>query len=416
PRLTRWRPELPPEVDDVFMQALAKSPDERHPNTEAFAQDLHRALLGAASAGPTLTASEAADLAPDRSSRPSSRPASRPSSRPASRPSSRPASRPSSRPASARNGHQAVDAEILLFKRTQEGLLEVFEGALMGAVVVDEGGFVIGWNRKAAALFGWDKDEIVGRSLATTLVPPRYREAYDRGFRRFIETGESPILGTVLELEAMHKDGRVFPVELSVSPVRRFGSKALVAGFARDITKEKNGERLRLAQGEISEVLESAAGLETALPKLFRSLGTHLGWSTGAYWAAVNDRLVCRHFWKAEDFRAQDFEQATVDAEFRRDVGLVGRVWATGDPLWVPDVLEDASMTRALPAVRSGLRCAVLVPVLEAGEARGVFELFAQDVRQEDEELLMRLFNIGRRLGRLKRAARGTRVATQTLG
>ncbi|MBO0684663.1 MAG: PAS domain S-box protein, partial [Candidatus Dormibacteraeota bacterium] len=380
---------------------LAKSPDERHPNAEAFAADLHRALRGAA---PAIAEAE---QAPEGSSRPASRPSSRPASRPASR--------PSSRPVSARNGQQAVDAEAILFKRTQEGLREVLESALMGAVILDEGGFVIGWNRKAEALFGWQKDEIVGRTLGTTLVPPSYRDAYDRGFRRFMETGESPILGTVLELEGMHKDGRVFPIELSVSPVKRFGSKALVAAFARDITKERNAERLRLAEGEIREALESAGSLDGALPELFGALGTHLGWSTGAYWAAVNDRMVCRHFWKAEDFQAQDFEQATVDAEFRRDVGLVGRVWATGDPLWVPDILENASMTRALPAVRAGLRCAVLVPILEGGEARGVFELFAQDVRQEDDDLLMRLFDVGRRLGRLKRASRGTRAATQTL-
>ena len=59
-------------------------------------------------------------------------------------------------------------------------------------------------------------------------------------------------------------------------------------------------------------------------------------------------------------------------------------------------------MTRALPALRAGLHCAVVFPVLESGEVSGVVELLAADVRQEDDDLLMRFFDIGRRLGRLK--------------
>src|SRR5439155_24714345 len=99
------------------------------------------------------------------------------------------------------------------------------------------------------------------------------------------------------------------------------------------------------------------------------------------------------------------FEQATLGAEFRRDVGLAGRVWATGDPVWVPDVLLDPTMTRALPALRAGLHSAIVFPLLSSGEVAGVVELLARDVREQDDELLMRFFDVGRRLGRLKTAA-----------
>jgi PAS domain S-box-containing protein len=387
PKLTRWRPDLPTEVDEVFQRALAKSPDARHPTTGAFAEDLHRALRGAAPPPRPMRAAPppvAVSQAPPRS------------------------------PPAGRNGHQnreaGPDAELQL-RQTEESLLQVFETALLSTVIIDERGFIIGWNPRSEALFGWAKDEILGRSLGTTLVPPRYREAFDRGFGRWIETGEGPVLGKVLELEAMHKDGHLFPAELSICPATRVGPRALVVGYVRDISREKNAERMRTAQAEIREVLQSAGSLEAALPRVFHSLGTRLDWSTGAYWVPLADRLVCRHFWKAEDFPGRDFETATLDAEFRRGVGLAGRVWATGDPIWVPDVLEDPAMTRALPALRAGLHCAVLIPVLEVGEVRGVLELFANEVRQEDEELLMRLFDIGRRLARLKPATRGTKIA-----
>src|SRR5207237_389756 len=172
----------------------------------------------------------------------------------------------------------------------------------------------------------------------------------------------------------------------------RAGSKALLVGFVRDITKEKALERFQTAQAEVNEELRSAASLEAALPRVFSALGAGMGWSTGALWSPVGEHLVCRYFWKAEGFECPDFEQATLDAQFRREVGLAGRVWATGDPVWVPDVLLEPTMTRALPALRAGLHSAVLFPILRSGEVAGAIELLARDVRREDDQLLMRFF------------------------
>jgi hypothetical protein len=216
-------------------------------------------------------------------------------------------------------------------------------------------------------------------------------------------------------MSAMHSDGREFPIELSISPVARTGSDALLVGFMRDITKQRNAEHFQAAQVEMREALRSATSLETAMPGIFHAIGTRMDWSTGSLWCPEGDHLVCRHFWKADGFQCPEFEQATLGAEFRADVGLAGRVWSTGDPTWVPDVLEDPTMTWALPALRSGLRCAIAFPVLESGEVRGVVELLGRDVRKEDDELLMRFFDIGRRLGRLK-AARGPKIATLSQG
>jgi serine/threonine-protein kinase len=386
PQAWRRRPDLPREMDDVFMRALAKSPDARHPTTRAFVDDLNRALRGEAhpagrmqvdfDAGTYEGSSKQAGLY-------------------------------------AKNG-QRPDPKAE-FKRTEDSVLEAFETALSAAVVVDQTGFIVGWNSKAEELFGWTKEEMIGRSVVSTIVPPRHREAHDRGFKRYRETGEGPMLRKAIEMSAMHSDGREFPIELSISPVARSGSDALLVGSIRDITKQKNAEHFQAAQIEVREALRSATSLETALPRIFHSVGTHMDWSTGTLWSPEGDRLVCRHFWKADGFQCPEFEQATLGAEFRADVGLAGRVWSTGDPVWVPDVLDDPTMTWALPALRAGLRCAIAFPVLESGEVRGVVELLGLNVRREDDELLMRFFDIGRRLGRLK-VPKGAKVATLSQG
>jgi PAS domain S-box-containing protein len=378
PEATRFRPDLPQETDEVFKRALAKSPAERHPTTLAFAEDLNRALRGETQ--PPHEVVQASFETLERLLAPADR---------------------------ARDGHRPdTDADV---KRIEESLAEVLQTALLAAIVVDRTGYIVGWNSKAEEVFGWTREQMIGRSLVSTIVPPRHREAHDRGFRRYMETGEGPILGHAIEMSGLRSDGREFPIEISISPVSPHSSGSLLVGFVRDISKQRMTERFQASQAEVHEAIRSATDLESALPKVFAALGTRMDWSTGAYWSPDGDRLVCRHFWKAEGFDCPEFEQATLGAEFRRDVGLAGRVWASGDPTWVPDVLEDPNMTRALPALRAGLRCAVVFPVLQSGEVRGVMELLAAEVRPEDDELLMRFFDIGRRLGRLK-ASKAPRV------
>ena len=371
PRASALRADLPRETDAVFMRALAKSPDDRHPTTQAFAEDLARAL--------------------------------RRESRPAREPRLGIGPTAPLRPVTT-NNHVRPEAQP---GPDEASLMRAFQTALSAAVVVDETGFVVAWNPKAEELFGWTRDEMIGRSLASTIIPARHREAHERGFRRYLATGQSTVMGHVIEVSAMHRDGSEFPVELSISPIAHDGTRTPLVGFVRDLTKEKNAERFRAAMAEVSEVLGAKTGLDAALPRVFQAVGTSMDWSTGAYWRPEADRLVCRLFWKAEGFECPDFEQATLDAKFWPGVGLAGRVWVTGEPIWVPDVLDEPTMTRALLALRAGLHCAIVFPVLRSGEVAGAVELLAREIRKQDDELLMRFFDVGRRLGRLDTTENG---------
>src|SRR5687767_2829952 len=80
-------------------------------------------------------------------------------------------------------------------------------------------GRVVAWNRAAEHLFGWTRDEVVGRELAEVIVPDRLREAHRGGLARFLETGEGPVLESRVELPALHKDGRELEVEITISAV-----------------------------------------------------------------------------------------------------------------------------------------------------------------------------------------------------
>src|SRR4029077_7038674 len=83
----------------------------------------------------------------------------------------------------------------------------------------------------------------LGKLLADTIIPAQYRDGHRAGLKRYLATGEGPVLGKVLELAAIDKDGREFPVELAISRASELGAKALFVGFIRDITRRKESEK-----------------------------------------------------------------------------------------------------------------------------------------------------------------------------
>ena len=96
----------------------------------------------------------------------------------------------------------------------------ILDNAHDAFVAMSADGLIAEWNRQAEITFGWPRAEAVGRVLSETIIPPQFREAHSRGLARFLATGEGPLLNRVLEVPALRRDGREFPAEISIAPVR----------------------------------------------------------------------------------------------------------------------------------------------------------------------------------------------------
>ena len=118
-------------------------------------------------------------------------------------------------------------------------------------------GLITEWNRQAEITFGWPRAEAVGRVLSETIIPPQFREAHTRGLARFLATGEGPVLNRVLEVPALRRDGREFPAEISIAPVR-LGEQYLFAAFIRDVTERKRAEEELRRAKEAAEAANRA--------------------------------------------------------------------------------------------------------------------------------------------------------------
>jgi PAS domain S-box-containing protein len=144
--------------------------------------------------------------------------------------------------------------------RHRDGLRLILETALDAVVVMKSDGVVADWNDCAVGVFGWSREEAIGRTLAELIIPERYRDAHRNGLRRYLETGQGEVLGRRIEVSGLRKNGEEFPVELSISPLQD-GESILFVGCLRDTT-ERNA--LHLARVELARVAQMMAMGEMA--------------------------------------------------------------------------------------------------------------------------------------------------------
>jgi PAS domain S-box-containing protein len=117
----------------------------------------------------------------------------------------------------------------------------ILDTAYEAFISIDLEGRIIDWNAEAERVLGWTREEVLGCVLADTIVPQRYRGDHVRGLERFRATGEGPVLGRVLRMEALRRDGSEFPVEFTISPIR-IDHTTVFNAFLRDVTERKRAE------------------------------------------------------------------------------------------------------------------------------------------------------------------------------
>ncbi len=303
-------------------------------------------------------------------------------------------------------GAWARAAEAAL-QQSQERNRAIVDTALDGVITIDAAGIITEWNAQASAIFGWAREEALGRLLSELIIPARDREAHARGIREYLKTGVGPVLNRRMEIAALHKDGREFQVELSVTPAR-IGEAYFFSAFIRDITDRLRTERRLSSQYAVTRVLAESATFEEAVPKIIQAVGECLEWELGVFWRLdkPSGTLRCLDQWKATTIDADEFVKATWQQSLQPGTGLPGRIWESGQPVWIRDVTVDPNFARAETAAKVGLHGAFGFPIRVGGEIEGVMEFFSSQVREPDAELLNMVADVGLKIGQFGERAR----------
>jgi PAS domain S-box-containing protein len=150
-----------------------------------------------------------------------------------------------------------------------------------------------------------------------------------------------------------------------------------------------------------ARALVDASSLAEAAPRILQAICEALGWEHGALWTVDHelDVLRCSEIWTMPGEAFDEFDRLSRQVSFARGVGLPGRVWASGEPAWIPDVTLDANFPRAQVAAHDGLHAAFGFPLLLNGEVMGVMEFFSLETRTPDADLLSMLAAVGSQIG-----------------
>src|SRR5437867_1671076 len=167
-------------------------------------------------------------------------------------------------------------------------------------------------------------------------------------------------------------------------------------GFAPDFSQRRFAAEYATAQ-----VLAEADRLAEATPRILEAICTTLGWEHAALWRVdpEADTLRCVAVWPVSGAEVTRFEALTRSTRFTKGVGLPGRVWATGGPAFIQDVLVDSNFPRAEAAAEHGLHAAFGFPIVLGTEILGVMEFFSHDIREPDPDLFAMLDTIGSQIG-----------------
>jgi PAS domain S-box-containing protein len=174
-----------------------------------------------------------------------------------------------------------------------------------------------------------------------------------------------------------------------------------MAGVCADITERKEAERSLAVQYSVARVLSTSPTIEEATPGLVEAIGQALGWEVGNLWRVDDATGVLRAVggWSASAMLGDRFLGKSREFLFERGIGLPGRVWSTGRPVWIPDVGRDENFPRAPFAVEEGLHAAFAFPITLGEDVLGVMEFFSRRIREPDEALFDLMSATGAHIG-----------------
>jgi len=143
-------------------------------------------------------------------------------------------------------------------KDSEERFRAITDSATDAIILTDDEGKICYWNPAAKRIFGYTKEEAMGKEAHEILAPKAVHHEYLVRFKKFKQTGKDSAFEKTYESTGVRKDGKEFPIELSRSTVRIKG-KSYLLGIVRDVTERKQMEEtLRKSEERFRSIVENS--------------------------------------------------------------------------------------------------------------------------------------------------------------
>jgi PAS domain S-box-containing protein len=310
--------------------------------------------------------------------------------------------------------HDVKRAESAL--RESEEQFRLFAQTATDAIItIDVESRMLFVNKAAEDIFGHPVADLQGASL-TMIMPDYLRRLHHAGVERYVQTGRKHVSWDSVEVPGLHRDGREIPLDISFGEFIR-GGKRYFTGICRDISERKRVELRLSAQHSVTSILAEAETVAEASARIIQSICESLGWDLGEIWRVHADEnyLRCAEGWHGPFVSDEVLAEMCGTQPLRAGIGMPGRVWASGEAVWITDVTREENFPRARIAERAGLRSAFAFPVKLGGEVIGVMEFFSREVRERDEEIVEMISTLGSQMGQFIERRNAERARAELL-
>lgn len=114
-------------------------------------------------------------------------------------------------------------------------LRQVMDSSVDAYWALDASGRVLEWNTAAVRMFGWTREEAIGRLLTELVITPDQQEWVSQDIQSYVKSGQSPVVGQISAHNLRHKDGTSLPTEAIVSAIGS-GQQLTFHVLVRDMT------------------------------------------------------------------------------------------------------------------------------------------------------------------------------------
>src|SRR5580698_9685839 len=255
----------------------------------------------------------------------------------------------------------------------------VVETAPDAVISIDESGAILFANPATVRIFGYDPTELIGKPL-TVLMPEFLRKLHEKGFSRYLATGQRHINWQGTELTALRKNGQEFPVEISFGELSRDGHKVFT-GFIRDISERNQAEEMRAAharqiavRADVSMAFGKEESLKTILRECSEAIVRHLDAAFARIWTLSDDGQVLELQASAGMYTHLDGPHSEIPmGQFK-----IGMIAQERKPHLTNDVLNDPRISDKAWAEKEGMASFAGYPLSVGDRTIGVLAMFSR--------------------------------------
>lgn len=261
-------------------------------------------------------------------------------------------------------------------------------------------------NSAFETIYGYFEEELLGKKI-----PVLYSAAVNDDLREEIlqSTGRGGWKG---ELKNTRKDGSEFFIYLSTTVIRNDDGKVqAIVGICQDITESKHHnelleKRYRLLNllNDVIVVVNKSFNAEASISYAINKMCEYASWDVGHCFLLNEGRLVSSKIWNGNfPVKFLEFKTITEQAEFEKGEGMPGKCMEKNEAFWekIKSFSDPAQYKRAQVCNKVGLKTGVWAPIKTANKVVGVIEFFNSEEKEQDNEILDSISNIGIEIGSL---------------